>query len=129
MPMGSPFGPLNDSYSTPSEELRHFTNRVRELEAFGRALSIPAGQDVPAIMFYGVGGTGKTCVLKRLRQSLDDRLPCAYLDLDHNNPGGAACHTDWSRTAQKFHNLNDDENYQGTMKMLAQLNEEMPPEG
>gem|GEM_PF-5917935 len=41
MPMGSPFGPLNDSYSPPTEALRHFTNRVTELEAFGRALAIP----------------------------------------------------------------------------------------
>lgn len=124
-----PFAPLDDSYSPPSEELRHFTNRVRELEAFGRALAIPAGQDLPAIMFYGVGGTGKTWVLKRLWQSLDGRLPCAYLDLDPNNPGDAACHTDWSRAAQKFRDLGDRENYQAMMDMLARVNEEMPPEG
>ena len=92
-----PFAPLDENLSPPSQELRHFTNRVSELEAFRRALAIPAGQDVPAIMFYGVGGTGKSWVLKRLQQSLDGSLPCAYLDLDHSNPGGAACHTDWSR--------------------------------
>jgi|GEM_PF-6920600 len=80
-------------------------------------------------MFYGVGGTGKTWVLKRLWQSLDGSLPCAYLDLDRNNPGGAACHTDWSRAAQKFREIGDDENHQGTMELLAYLNEEMPPEG
>lgn len=59
--------PLDESYTPPSEEPRHFTNRVSELEAFNRALALPAAQGIPAIMFYGVGGTGKSWVSPRCR--------------------------------------------------------------
>lgn len=75
------FRPLGEKTTTPSEELSHFTNRISEMAAFNRVLKIPSKQPIPLLMFYGVGGTGKSWMLKRLRQQ-SETIPTAYLDLD-----------------------------------------------
>ena len=54
------------SGSVPSQELRHFTNREQERHVLSRLLALPSGQPVPVVMFYGVGGTGKSWLLCRL---------------------------------------------------------------
>ena len=75
------FRPLGQKNTTPSEELSYFTNRVDELTAFNRILNIPESQPIPVLMFYGVGGAGKSWLLKRLRQQTED-IPTVYQDLD-----------------------------------------------
>ena len=57
------------SGSVPSQELRHFTNREQERHVLSRLLALPSGQPVPVVMFYGVGGTGKSWLLRRSRRS------------------------------------------------------------
>ncbi len=88
--------PLGEKNTTPSEELSHFTNRVDEIAAFNRILEIPDGQPIPLLMFYGVGGAGKSWLLKRMRQQTQT-IPTVFLDLDpgssdqpfRNNPSRA----------------------------------------
>ena len=90
------FGSLdNDAFAKPSEELAHFTNREKEQDIFRHALEAPESEPPPLIMFYGVGGAGKSCLLKRLRQQAD-QLPTAYVDLDPRF-GSQAHRTDPSR--------------------------------
>ena len=75
------FPTLGQINTTPSEELSYFTNRVDELTAFNRILNIPEKQPIPVLMFYGVGGAGKSWMLKRLKQQIK-AIPTVYLDLD-----------------------------------------------
>ena len=78
-----PFEPLDDLPPTPSENLRYFTNRTDELDVFNRLLSAPAGEPLPVLMFYGVGGCGKTWLLRKLREKTAQlKIPNAFLDLD-----------------------------------------------
>jgi hypothetical protein len=85
----------NDAFAPPSAELRHSTNRDDEQVAFQRILDIPTSEPVPLLMFYGVGGAGKSWPLKRLRQHAD-QLPSAHIDLDPRL-GGQAFLSDPSR--------------------------------
>lgn len=75
---------------TPGQELKNFTDREAELAVLQRLLDLDEPAQLPAIMFYGVGGTGKSWLLKRLRNWLAERsvLPSAYVDFDRNAPGG-----------------------------------------
>ncbi len=65
---------------TPGQELKHFTDREDELATFQRLLALEEPAHLPALMFFGVGGTGKSWLLKRLRNALDEKLsiPRAY---------------------------------------------------
>jgi tetratricopeptide (TPR) repeat protein len=87
---------LLSSGSLPSQELRHFTNREEERQVLSRLLALPSGQPLPVVMFYGVGGTGKSWLLRRLRADLPSEIPSALLDFDPQS-GGASYHTDYSR--------------------------------
>jgi len=80
------FPSLNDNDTTPSKEFTNFTNRVVELEAFNRLLKIPHGEDIPCLSFYGVGGIGKTWLLKHFHLQ-SAALPTAFIDLDSNSGG------------------------------------------
>jgi tetratricopeptide (TPR) repeat protein len=82
--------------SSPTEELRYFTNREQERHVLSRLLALPSGQPLPVVMFYGVGGTGKSWLLRRLRADLPLVIPSALLDFDPLS-GGAPYHTDYSR--------------------------------
>jgi len=82
--------------SSPSQELRHFTNREQERHVLSRLLALPSGQPLPVVMFYGVGGTGKSWLLRRLRTEAPPEIPAALLDFDPQS-GGAPYHTDHSR--------------------------------
>jgi hypothetical protein len=79
----------------PSQELRHFTNREMELDILRRLLDLPARQPLPVPMFFGVGGTGKSWLLRKLRADLPPELPSALLDLEPLS-GGTSYHTDQS---------------------------------
>ncbi len=41
----------------------------------------------PALMFYGVGSSGKTWLLKNLRQRIPPEIPSAFLDLSAESGG------------------------------------------
>jgi tetratricopeptide (TPR) repeat protein len=58
-----------------------FTNREDAITTFRSALAVPAGQSMRALVFYGVGGVGKTSLLHRLREALPDKFPRALVDL------------------------------------------------
>jgi hypothetical protein len=69
----------------PSADLERFTNREAEQAQFGRYLNMPAGQlpRLPALMFYGVGGVGKSRLLRYLHGQLASiwrKLPAVRLD-------------------------------------------------
>ncbi len=87
--------PRDEDFAKPSEELQHFTNRDAEQAAFRRILDAPGTDPIPILMFHGVGGSGKSWLLKRLRQQTN-RLPTAHIDLDPRF-GGQALLTDPSR--------------------------------
>ena len=87
---------LLGSGSPPSQELRHFTNREQERHVLNRLLALPSGQPLPVVMFYGVGGTGKSWLLRRLRAEVPPEIPAALLDFDPLS-GGTPYHTDYSR--------------------------------
>ncbi len=83
--------------AAPSQELRHFTNRTNELKVFHTAMDLPAGTPLPVLMFYGVGGTGKSWLLKKLRAEVAGAVPSALLDFEPLS-GGTAYHTDSARS-------------------------------
>ena len=87
--------PLGEEANQPSHELSHFTNRVDELAAYQRVLEIPHGQPIPLLMFYGVGGAGKSWLLKRFRQQTLS-TPTVYIDLDPSLGGGS-----WSNSPSR----------------------------
>src|SRR5574341_710570 len=60
---------------------RYFTNREDAIAAFKRATSLPPDQRLRALVFYGVGGVGKSALLRKLHESLGDAVPSALVDL------------------------------------------------
>jgi len=82
---------------TPGQELKHFTDRENELATFQRLLALEEPAHLPALMFFGVGGTGKSWLLKRLRNALAEQLsiPWAYIDFDRQS-GGPSYVSDFS---------------------------------
>jgi tetratricopeptide (TPR) repeat protein len=65
---------------TPSDEIAHFTDREDQQELFRRSLHSAVEPSV--LVFYGVGGAGKTWLLKRLRAQVPPEVPTAFLDFD-----------------------------------------------
>ncbi len=82
---------------TPGQELKHFTDRENDLATFQRLLALEEPAHLPALMFFGVGGTGKSWLRKRLRNALDEELsiPWAYIDFDRQS-GGPSYVSDFS---------------------------------
>ena len=66
--------------NTPSNEIARFTDREDQQRVFRRYLHSPT--EPPVLMFYGVGGAGKTWLLKKLKQETRADVPTAYLDFD-----------------------------------------------
>jgi tetratricopeptide (TPR) repeat protein len=66
--------------STPSDELARFTDREDQQTVFRRHLF--SVQEPPVLMFYGLGGAGKTWLLKTLRTQVPVDIPSAFLDFD-----------------------------------------------
>jgi tetratricopeptide (TPR) repeat protein len=63
-----------------------FTNRVDETRRFLELLNAPAGSSLPLLMFYGVGGVGKSSLLDHLQQRCETwnpAIPWAAVDLQH----------------------------------------------
>ena len=80
----------------PAEDaLKNFTNRESERAVLKRVLDLPTGRQLPVVMFYGVGGAGKSWLIRKLRQELGVEkpfLPTALLDFNPYS-GGIAYHT------------------------------------
>jgi tetratricopeptide (TPR) repeat protein len=66
--------------NTPSGEIARFIDREEQRNLFHYYLNSPT--TLPVLMFYGVGGAGKTWLLKKLRQETPADVPAAYLDFD-----------------------------------------------
>ena len=81
--------PSLDDILGPESPLEHFTNRREQLALVRSRLMAPAGTSLPMVMFFGVGGTGKSHLFARIRHLISEEtaLPTAYLDF--NRSGGA----------------------------------------
>ncbi|MCB9922563.1 MAG: tetratricopeptide repeat protein [Planctomycetaceae bacterium] len=81
-----------DSPSSPSDDLQNFTNRYEELDAFRCSLN-KTTLPLPVQMYYGVGGSGKSWLIARLRRELGVEVPNAWLDFSPAT-GGALYQAD-----------------------------------
>ncbi len=81
--------------SRPGQELKYFTDREDVRGVFEGLLDRPAGSSLPVLMYYGVGGMGKTWLLRKLRADLLERspMPSALIDFEPE-AGGASYHRD-----------------------------------
>jgi hypothetical protein len=77
------------SVNAPSQQLHNFTNRTNELATLQRLLDLPEGSPLPVVMFWGVGGNGKSWLLRRLRELLPPELPAALRKAGCSKPGGS----------------------------------------
>lgn len=84
------------SLDPASRQFEHFTNRHKELDALQSVLDLAEGKPLPVLMFWGVGGNGKSWLLRKLREALPPALPSALLDFEPLT-GGTPYHTDSSR--------------------------------
>jgi tetratricopeptide (TPR) repeat protein len=64
----------------PSNEIARFTNRDDERKLFHHWVA--SATEPPVLMFYGIGGVGKSWLLKKLREETPRDLPSAFLDFD-----------------------------------------------
>ncbi len=79
------FRPLDDrTFLSPSGQLKNFTNRVSEHGTLNALLAIRGTKELPLTMFYGVGGAGKSWLLRSFYKELGD-IPKAHIDLDPRN--------------------------------------------
>jgi hypothetical protein len=96
MGVGSEIAHMSDPFKlhTPINQIRNFTNREKEQDTFRRILNTPKDMKLPLLHFWGVGGTGKTWLLKKLRENIHGKLPTAWLDLEEltnvSNPVASA---------------------------------------
>ncbi len=71
---------------SPAGALQYFTDRERYLRAFHQHLETPEDADMQALVFYGVGGIGKTTLVQKLCAELDQAhppIPYARFNLDN----------------------------------------------
>jgi tetratricopeptide (TPR) repeat protein len=61
-----------------SADIARFTDRDDLRASFHACLNTVG--ELPVLMFYGIGGAGKTWLLRKLRQELPSNLPRAFLD-------------------------------------------------
>jgi tetratricopeptide (TPR) repeat protein len=101
---------LNSAAAPAGPGLLNFTNREREREALSRLVE-KADVPLPIVMFYGVGGAGKSWLVQKLKEELAEQrpfLPTARLDLEPRS-GGTTYHTDSSKALayirQQFKNV------------------------
>jgi hypothetical protein len=69
----------------PSDEIARFADREDQQALFQRYLN--SAEEPPVLMFFGVGGAGKTWLLKKLRTQVLGGIPSAYLDFDTDRRG------------------------------------------
>ncbi len=64
----------------PSGEFSRFTDREDQQAQFRGYLNSPT--EPPVLVYFGVGGAGKTWLLQKLRQQVPTGIPVAFLDFD-----------------------------------------------
>ena len=82
------------SRPAPTSALEYFTDREGFLEAFARHRETPEGQDLAVLVFYGVGGIGKTTLVRKLCADLARShapLPHARFNLENVGDQAQAC--------------------------------------
>lgn len=58
----------------------NFADREGALQTFKRCLEAPEGAVLPVLHYYGVGGAGKSLLLRKLVSDMDPALPWARVD-------------------------------------------------
>ena len=77
MPIGKDPGREEpDDLSEHLLALRHFTDRVHAVAAFRRHLDAPSDRVLPVLMFSGVGGVGKSLLVRKLISEMRDGQGC-----------------------------------------------------
>ena len=88
----------------PRLTLQHFTNREKEKDILRRLVNTRQGESLPVVMFYGMGGMGKTWLMQKAQMEVGGQtnrewnlpsLPVARIDLDNAN-GGSIYYTDYA---------------------------------
>ena len=82
----NPFAAEAGAAAAAAGPLQFFTNREQYLEAFDGHLQKTDADEMQMLVFYGVGGTGKTTLVQKLCAGLDSRtppLPYARFNLDN----------------------------------------------
>ncbi len=67
--------------------ITHFTNREEAIKAFEKYLSSPDGEVLPILSFYGVGGAGKSALVRKLVALMRDSyesLPFVRINFDNS---------------------------------------------
>ena len=75
-----------ETHAAPAGPLQFFTDREQYLATFERHLQLESAEDSQILVFYGVGGTGKTTLVQKLCAGLDSQnqpLPYARFNLDN----------------------------------------------
>ncbi len=70
---------------TPSEEMAHFTDREDQQEEFRRYLY--SANEPPVLVLYGIGGAGKTWLIRNLLGQVPSDVPKAIIDLNRTAGG------------------------------------------
>jgi tetratricopeptide (TPR) repeat protein len=65
--------------------MQHFTDREDQQSVFRRYLG--STLEPPVLCFYGIGGAGKTWLLKKLMGIVPSGIPTAFLDFDRERGG------------------------------------------
>ena len=84
----------DDQRPAPTHALEYFTNREGFIQSFTRHLDTPTGQDLSILVFYGVGGIGKTTLVRKLCADLmqsTSPLPHARFNLENVGDQAQAC--------------------------------------
>ncbi|HJN15265.1 MAG TPA: hypothetical protein QGH10_07245, partial [Armatimonadota bacterium] len=78
--------PLDDSIQDLTDNvvaIRHFTDREDAIEAFQTCVDADEGETLPVVSYYGVGGAGKSVLLRKLAGVLGESykdMPFARVD-------------------------------------------------
>ena len=70
----------------PEQVLKHFTDREPHLDIFRSTLAASEGETLRVLEFHGVGGVGKTTLIERLSDELDESnplIPHARFDVEN----------------------------------------------
>lgn len=67
--------PFQNKQYLPHDVLQYFTNREEAIKQLGDYLAMPTGEALKALIFYGVGGIGKTTLQRKMCDELENNKP------------------------------------------------------